>query len=191
MYSTPLVQYQIKSEAPPGTFPAIAQFESAWHQPWTEPVRFRRISAALATSGYNNPNVPIEIATQTLESRWHYAWSEPVRLKRGTHPSLQPFIAFINSTVFQLDPRIVRYTPLSEPVRLKKGLGRHLQPTLAMPNRILPVPNVTLVMNATETNSDVFLGAMRALSLGPPVKIRVSIREMDVPSGGLLSIEET
>lgn len=198
-YYDTIFQYQIKTEIPffQGSIPG---FESTWHQQWSEPVRVRinpRLAIALIASGLFapvlNPNSQI---TQNFESRWHYAWSEPVRLKRGTHPGLQSFSAFIDSPVFQLDARIVRYLPLSEPVWPKKGLKQQLQQTLAMPPRLLPTPNVIARMAATETNRDI---ALFGIDIGDNVPkpyvlfagANVTVTEIPAISGGALSIEET
>jgi len=172
----------------------LGTFYASTIYPWSEPVRVRidsRLKVVLGTTGLIAPNSPPGFFIDAFESRWHYPWSEPVRTKPRLHAALNPVTAYTNISPLP-NPVLSRWLmPLTEPVRLKKGIGRHLQQTLAIPTRIVPVVNVFITISATETNGDVFLGAMRALTLGPPVKIRVSIREMDVPSGGNLSIEET
>lgn len=166
--------------------------ESRWHQPWSEPKRFK---AGLLTgdqpfSGFLNPQ---PVVFETIP--WFATLSEPVRFKVGLGSYLQR--AFTEDTADTLQPRSVPswYAPLSEPKRFPKGLEAYLQDygpvketvqpepnrliqwftwlsdpvrepiglkswlqqTLAYPPRLLPTPDITGTMAATEVNSDVAL----------------------------------
>lgn len=124
-------QYQVKTEAPPGAFSAIARFESAWHYPWSEPVRFKqdpRASVALIASG---PFAPVLTQTQIIdgfESRWHYPWSEPVRFKQDPKASIALAASGPFAPVLDPDTEITNnfesrwHYPWSEPVRFKPAV---------------------------------------------------------------------
>jgi hypothetical protein len=80
--------------------------ESRWHQPWSEPVRFKinkQLAIALAASGLFF--VPQQAGEVIFVDKWINHWREPVRFKgvfRGmptgeqpaAFPSPQPFVPF-------------------------------------------------------------------------------------------------
>lgn len=76
-------------------------FESKWHQPWSEPVRFKR--------GLPTYQQPFEAATSIFptevifEDKWHFPWSEPVRLRRLSAAQQQTIAAvpFNEDTTFE------------------------------------------------------------------------------------------
>lgn len=121
-------QYQIKTEAPPAFITAVPQFESAWHQPWSEPVRKRIIPAlavALAASGVFAPPFSPDIEPgATNAAPWIYPWSEPVRFRSAIRVPNQPFFAYGNQ---KPEVSFSYYNWLTTPVRLKRGIGSHLQ----------------------------------------------------------------
>lgn len=97
-------QYQVKTE------PVLAQAEqvteSRWHQPWSEPVRFKisgQLAIALMASGLFS--FPQNAGEAIFVDKWINQWREPVRFKgvfRGmptgeqpaAFPSPQPFVSF-------------------------------------------------------------------------------------------------
>lgn len=225
------LQYQAKTEAPPGFISAVPQFESAWHQPWSEPVRKRVISVALiAASGLTY--VPAQNVIIPPESSWHQPWSEPLHPKPGLGAALQR--AFTVDTAFVPNPRnllegwynwlsepvrikrgipaveqhffefepeppefldIPWYNWLAEPVRFPKGLKVYLQRAFIGPDRLLPTPTVFVTLNATETNNDVFLGAVLVYNSVTPATsgqgAKVSIIEVPTSGGDPVSIKES
>lgn len=107
--------------------------ESRWHQPWSEPVRFRRFSAS------QQQDVTDVISFETIfEDKWHQPWSEPVRQKRGTPAYRQPFYTSIQNPIVSFS----FYNWLTEPVRQKRGLRRDLQQSLALSIFIAPAVDV-------------------------------------------------
>ncbi len=80
--------------------------ESRWHQPWSEPVRFKingRLAIALAASGLFF--VPQQTGEAIFVDKWINHWREPLRFKgifrgmpvgeqRAPFPSPQPFVPF-------------------------------------------------------------------------------------------------
>lgn len=81
----------------------------------------------------------------------------------------------------------------SEPLYPKKGLRFYLQRDLAWEPRTLPTPDITLILNATETNNDMFLGAINVYDGGGSstsgAGAKVSIVEIGT-GGDPVSIEE-
>ena len=102
-------------------------FESRWHQPWSEPVRQKPgLGAAnrpfMVSWGVRTPTVE----TVTVD-KWYVALTVPVRSLPRLQPGAQPFS-------FPSTRPIVSFgwhQWLSEPVRQKAGLGPHLQQTTA------------------------------------------------------------
>lgn len=173
--------------------------EASYHQPWSEPVRFKqdpRASIALIASG---PFSPIFADTVSLgrEMPWFAPLSEPKRFPRQLHASLQQF----DPLQTPVQPKVTSFLQgwfnwLSEPVREKLGLKVYLQQTLAAPTRLLPTPNITAVMAATETNGDVFLGALNVYtgSVTPTTSgqgAKISVVENAVPGNDPVSIRES
>lgn len=198
--------------------------ESRWHQPWSEPVRFKRGTPAYLQQAYTGDPTPFPVSRNMGWFNW---WSEPVRKKPGIGAYLQradqlqvpvvpPVSSFIpwfapfsepvrtkpsirtgDQPFFSLEPEppeameIPWYSPLSEPVRQKIGLKAWLQQTTAMPPRLLPTPNVTVIMAATETNSDVAEFAINVYTGGsttiPGQGAQVSIEEIKIPGNSPVS----
>jgi hypothetical protein len=69
--------------------PDVTKYESAWHEPWSEPVRVKRLHVSQFPVVAFTPLTPLN----KVEATWHYPWSEPVRLKLGLLPGLQQFFA--------------------------------------------------------------------------------------------------
>lgn len=195
-----LQQYQVKTEAPFGTFPLIPTFESAFHQPWSEPVRFRiskGLAVAIAASGLFaptlNPNAQI---TQNFESRWHQAWSEPVRLRPRLRTGSNPYgSSFFDNTPNPTNQLQGWFINLSLPVWPKKGLRAQYQHFYEAPVRYLPPANVTMRLATTELNTDVALFGIDVITTTPiPYTLfagaNVSIEQIPAMNGGAASIEE-
>lgn len=101
---TPWFQYPAKTE------PVLAQAESVtedrWHQPWSEPVRFKisgQLAIALMASGLFS--FPQNAGETITVDKWFAHWREPVRFKGvfpgvptsaqlAGFPSPQPFVSF-------------------------------------------------------------------------------------------------
>lgn len=121
-------QYQAKTEAPQGAFPPIQTFESAWHQPWSEPVRFKMLPAMAvvlaAASGAFAPVFSPTILPGATYTPWYAPLSEPVRTAPRLQTGLNPdFVYGDQKPVVTFS----YYNWLTEPVRQKPGLGAHLQ----------------------------------------------------------------
>ncbi len=112
------------------------------------------------------------------ESSWHQAWSiPPVLSKTGLQTALQQSFTIDAPYIFGIVNVLRGYTPWSEPVRQKIGLKAYLQQFLAHePRAIGPTP-VTMTLSATETNSDIFAGAIFVGEGLPPTSAIVSVEE--------------
>lgn len=122
------MQYQVKTE-PVSTSPETVT-ESRWHQPWSEPVRYRqvpKVRIALAASGLFF--TPQPLGETVNPDKYYIAWTDPVRFKQGLRPSLQQSLAMgPTSPVVSFG----WYGHLSEPVRKKIGLRAPAQMFLAL-----------------------------------------------------------
>jgi hypothetical protein len=188
-------QYQAKTEAPPSLL-LVQQLESAWHQPWSIPVRFQiapGLVVALAASGMFAPPLLSSITKDNPavnEAMWHLRWLDPVRMKPGLSPGLQQ--SFTESTVELFSPQLGLegwFNWFSDPVRTKPGLGTWLQQFLAHHPRTLPTPNVTVTIAARETNTDSALIAVNVVQssttgTGQALSASVSIVEVFVGQSG-------
>jgi hypothetical protein len=176
---------------PAAPFPETVT-ESRFHYPWSEPVRFKQGLQAQ----YQQVSVRDFLSFPTSNHMaWYASLSMPVRLKPGLGVQLQQ--------AFTIDAEILRNIVFSlqaiswwsEPVRLKIGLKAYQQQFLAMPPRLLPTPQVTLTMNALETNTDVALIGIYVYNQVSPATdqsgTRVSIVENPVDRGSAASIKET
>jgi len=215
------LQYQVLANPTLGGVIATQFFESAWHQPWSEPVRFRVIHTSQIVSGGTwNPQQPLPPT-----SLWYANLSEPVRFRvihtsgivsGGTWNPQQP-----------LPPTSLWYANLSEPVRLPKGLRSwyqqfecddaipnpepehfsdawvpqftlpvwHLRglrawnhPFLFQPERVLPTPDITVTISATETSVDVYSEGIQVYEVADTA--RVSIEEIAANNDAAASIRE-
>lgn len=230
MTSYLFTQYQIKAEPPSAFIQDVPKYESAWHYPWSEPVRQKiapALAIALMASGptsmppmppavsfsyYNPLSEPVRVkpglrtALQQFDSLqvpvqplvssfigWFNNLSEPVRVKPRLQAGLNPF--FFYEPEFPEAMDMPWYNWLSEPVRLPRGLKAYLQQTTAYHPRILPTPNVTMRMAATEINTDVFLGAINVYDSATPSTsgqgAKVSIVEVPGSGGDPVSIRES
>jgi hypothetical protein len=158
-------------------------FSPNWFQAWSEPsVKTGispRLAIALAASGLFSPVIGPIAPGPNYESAWHYRWSEPVRLKPGLRTEYQKFES--QDTLFIPPPAALLqgwFNWLTEPVRRKAGLLPQLQQFLAYHPRTLPNPNVTVVINAIETNADIALIAVNVIQSKPPASAIVSIVEV-------------
>lgn len=122
-----------------------------------------------------------------LESKWHQPWSEPsVKEKKGLGAYLQRTFTIDATTVFGIVNILRAYRFWAEPVKEKIGFKAYLQQTLAWGPQTLPNPTVTVTIGATETNSDIFAGAMTfggTSGTTVPVSAVVSIFETGNPTG--------
>lgn len=124
-----------------------------WYAPWRDPVR---VKPGLRPAVSQNP---LTFNPRPFVSfGWYGNLSEPVRIKRGLRASLQPFFTG-DTTVIPTGRLLQWYAPWREPVRFKPGLRASLQQTAAWPPRLLPTPNITGTMAATETKDTFLAGA--------------------------------
>jgi len=175
--------------APP--FPETVT-ESRWHQAWSEPVRLKRgLRAQYHPFAVNDTNT----FPTGRGMAWYANFSEPVRVKPGLRAALQRTVS-LEVPVVPAPALLLQgwYNWLGLPVRTKAGLRSYLQQTVAYPPRLLPTPNVTLVMNAIETN-DVALFALTVYNSAGTVTsgegARVSITEVTPSGTGPASIRES
>lgn len=102
-------------------------FESRWHQPWSDPSAYLRNRglAAQQQRAWTGPDAP-----QEGEDKWHQPWSTPVRVKPGLAAHHQQFLAYSESQQF---PETVQedkwHRPWSDPSAFltKRGLAAHQQ----------------------------------------------------------------
>lgn len=158
---------------------------TTWFAPLADPVR---VPARLATGAqkeffYGSTSPIVSFA-------YYENLSEPKRFKRGLETNEQRTLFFdplpIQNPVF-----VSSWFPrLSEPIRLPVGLKAWLQQFTAAPMRLLPNPNVTVIMNATETNTDTAQFAIYITNAAGG-RTRVSIIEIPVPLNNPSSIRES
>jgi len=121
---------------------------------------------------------------------WFNQLSIPQKLqKKGMDAKLQQSLALVvplpgTATLLQ-----GWFNWYSEPVRFKKGIRASYQQAWSGPTRVLPTPNVTITMAATEINSDQALMAIRVFPYNPPASATVSIVEIG-DEGSATSVAE-
>jgi len=166
--------------------------ESKWHFPWSEPVRLKRGLGARYQQALTID--PITFPTRS-GIPWYANFSEPVRLKKGLRAHLHKTTS-LDFPVLPLPALLLQgwYNWLGIPVWGPNGLKKHLQQTLAYHPRMLPNPDVTAVMAATETNNDVALFAISVYDSAGTVTsgagARVAIIEVTPSGTGPTSITE-
>ena len=179
-FQTSLQQYLAYSES--AQFPETVM-ESKFHQPWSEPVRFKPGLASYLQQALAEQNV---IAAPAPPLAWFEALSEPsVKAKIGLQAQLQQNPAFV-----ALTPGLTVdswFEALSEPKRFPKGLAVHLQRFLFTPDEKPPAVTISVTMSTTEIDTDVFSAGIVAMGGGggtsnTPVSAYVSITE--IPNGG-------
>lgn len=129
-----------------------------WGFAWSEPSVKGKIGlrASLQQTLAWNPNITFPEAI--TEDRWHQPWSEPpVKHKLGLNPALQQFDPLQVPVLPPSFSFLVGYNWWSEPVKLPIGLKAWHQQFLAYHPRLLPTPNVTATLAATETGQDTAL----------------------------------
>lgn len=158
-----------------------------YYRPFSEPKRFKPgLLAGLQRPLFEDP------ANTTLPGSrptWFAPFSEPKRFKPalGVEHHQYSLIGFPIQP--QVNTLIQWYANLSQPVMLPIGLKTWLQMTTAMPSRLLPTPDITATMAATETNAD-RAQIVYILSSGIVSYARVSVTE-GPRDGAALSISES
>src|SRR6266478_2619833 len=84
-----LFQYQPHTE--PVSLNPETVTEDRWHQPWSEPPRFRRIAVALIASGLIAPVLNPDTQITQNFPKWYAPLSEPVRTKSNIGVARQRF----------------------------------------------------------------------------------------------------
>lgn len=113
---SPLFQYQAHVE--PVSADAELVTEDRWHVPWSDPVRFRRISAALMAASGNFETLGAVTSEGIFEDKWHFAWSEPiVKTKVGLRTGDQQFSAFPPLSIIDIS----WFAELSKPRTLQRA----------------------------------------------------------------------
>jgi len=163
---------------------------SQWIYPWSEPVRFNVIHVSQIVSGLTwNPQQPLPPT-----SPWFANLSEPVRLPIGLRPWYQQFEC--NDAIPNPEPEHFAdaWIPsFTLPVWFLPGLRAWYQQALFQPPRMLPTPNVSVTLAATETNADVFLAGVDVAESGSastPAGASVTITEIPAIDGAGMSIRE-
>ena len=184
--------YQIFVDPTDGGIINVVNFESAWHQPWSEPVRFRRIHVSQIVSGVIwNPQQPLPPT-----SIWFRPLSEPSAYLQKRGLSAQYQRAQTQDTDFIPKPNTLFgswFPQLNLPVRLPKGLRAPYDPDFFYPPRVLPNPDVTAIMAATEDADDAAFGVdVFTPSPTPSSQAGASVTIVEVPAqqDGAISIRE-
>jgi hypothetical protein len=132
-----------------------------------------------------------------FESNRHFPWSEPVRLKPGLRPYLNPFF-FAEPFSLSVPEAVTEsrwHYAWSEPIRFtfKPKMRPGEFPSFFAPPRLLPNPNATARMAATEINNDVAIFDINVYNPAPATVslsgAKVSIAE-DIPVEDPVSIRE-
>jgi hypothetical protein len=127
------IQYESRTQYQAVAFPVLTDdqrkqfFESRWHQPWSEPVRFRVLPVALQ---HTQQQGSVSVGEQVGEDKRHFPWSEPVRERPGLKAHLQQaLIAPVLNPSTQITQNFESrwHYAWSEPQRQKIGLGAYLQ----------------------------------------------------------------
>jgi len=125
-----------------------AVFESKWHQPWSEPVRAK---PALRVAP-DTAMVPFTLPYATVSYGWNVPQTDlPPRAKPGLLAACQQFYT---ANVFPIANVVVTnygwFAPLGTPANPKPGLAARYQQAFAAPTRLLPTPNITGVLAASD-----------------------------------------
>lgn len=145
-------QYQQKAEPPSikAVNDGIAQYESAYHQLWSEPSAFKQaikpvLAIALIASGLFAPVLTPNQITDQFESRWHYPWSEPpaylrsIDSRRAIALAASGEFAPVQFEAIEPGPRLIEWwQPFAEPVRIKAALLAALQQWDALQVPVVP-----------------------------------------------------
>lgn len=196
-----LLYPSIQSPVLPPSLTAETVMESKWHQPWSDPFQtiwkswIRQAAIARITSGPITPPTGIPIPTW---DKWGYQWQDPGHVRLDTRkglPVVEQRALFFILDIFEINLYLRGwFNWLNEPVRKKPGLRADLQHYFEAPPRILPTPNVIVTMAATETNLDVFLGAINVYDGGGSTAsnqgAKVSVTETSPDNSGGMSIRE-
>lgn len=147
-----------------GSVPTPVGGSIEWYAPFSDPMR-RLWRPTTQTAYFANPETP---APTAVFLEWHNWFSDPVRAKAGLRPDLQ---AVISSNIEPIIPSSQSwFGPYSEPLRLsfKIGLKAWLQQFFAADTETPPPPPLTIILSATETNGDIFTGAIFVTDEPPP-----------------------
>ncbi len=177
----------------PVSFPELGgNYESAWHQPWSLPVKLN--PGFLADYQRFFTTDPLTIPDSKITT-WFAPFTNPVRQRLGLLAALQQFTTQDTSwvpTPLQFEEGWFNW--LDTPVRFPVGLKAYLQQTLAIPSRIIPTPNVTLTIGALEIDTDAILLALTAAVASGQTNLsgaKVSIEEINAIGAGQASIRES
>lgn len=134
---TPFFQYQ-EFTAPVSTQPERVS-EDKWHQPWSEPVRFKRskqAAIALAASGF--VLVQFDFGEEILADKWFKSLSEPVRVKPNIGAARQPAFQTIDTRPIV---SFGWYGNLHDPVRFR-SFKTHLQRATTLDTEPFPAGHI-------------------------------------------------
>ena len=162
-----------------------------WFRPLETPVRVKL--------GVRAPNQPFQtlgpFPPEEAMLTWYKPLETPVRLKKGIGAWLQQYWNADTSVPFGPASNLDAFQSWVDPVRLPRGLKAWLQQFFAYHPRILPNPDVTLVMSAVETNNDVALFGVYVTNPIAPVttgtSANVSIVEVPTENNAAASLRET
>ena len=107
--------------------------EDKWHQPWSEPVRFKILPAlavalAAASGNFFNPLPVPNVNPSVVASTWFAPLSEPVRVPARLATGAQRADFLVESAPFAEDMSAMSkwYSPFRDPVRVPPSLGAGL-----------------------------------------------------------------
>jgi hypothetical protein len=179
--------------------------EDKWHQPWTIPVRIKprlpegeqqsfafytnpvitfgyygwlsepvRLKKGLRTDLQQTTTADTTVIPTSKIPNWLYPWSEPVRQKPGLKAGLQQATA-PTAPIYPILSRLIQwFKPFDEPVREKRGFKAWLQTFFTAGTKPIAA-QVSIVLDATETNKDVALFGV--VVYNKVVSCEVSIKE--------------
>ena len=108
--------------------------ESKWHQPWSEPVRFKVLPAlavvlAVASGQSFNPLPIPPVDPGAVPATWFAPFRDPVRVPARLTTGNQLAFALVEFPPFSEDTLLSKwFAPLSEPVRVPARLATALNP---------------------------------------------------------------
>ena len=112
---------QFEPDNPWGMTQPESVTEDRWHQPWSEPKRFK----PALTYGAQKADFLVEAAPfpeTVMESKWHQPWSEPKRYPKDLGAPRQAFYFGNTDDTADLLSPTAWFAPWRDPVRLKPGL---------------------------------------------------------------------
>lgn len=147
-----------------GVVPDPFGFQIGWYEQFSDPTR-RVWKPTFQTAYFANPETP---APTAVFLEWYQNFTDPVRPKLGLRAELQHVSS---GNIYPIIPtQSSWFEAYSEPIRLnlKIGVKAWLQQFFTADTSTPALPTVTVTLDATEINADVFTSAIVVTDEPPP-----------------------